>query len=321
MSDTTMLAVTVEGGPRAVEVALPPPPAPGEVLVRVDRVGLCGTDLELFEGYGGHRGVIGHEFAGTVVDADLYAWMRRRVTAHINIPPAPRGQVDWRAAKHDPERSALGIRGRNGVMAEFALLPEGVLVVLPDSVSDAAGAMAEPLAAAMDAVERAGDAEGPVLLAGDGRLAQLAARVLRFQGREVHAFGHHDARLKMLEQAGVKVLDGPPRSGGYRRVIEATGSGDGAREALAATAPEGTLVVQSTFGGPVELELARIVVDEIRLVGSRCGDVAAAVDLLAEGAVQVEDLVTDVFPLREAQRAFQRMREPDAIKVQLTPGS
>ncbi|MCB2200894.1 alcohol dehydrogenase catalytic domain-containing protein [bacterium] len=314
-----MLAVTVEGGKKAITVDRPRSPEPGEVLIRVERVGICGTDLEMFEGYTDFRGIIGHEFAGTVVEADLYSWIRRRVTASINLPDGALGTIDEDAAKHTPNRKALGIRGMDGAMADYVLLPEGLLVSLPDSVSWAEGAMAEPLAAAMNAVEQLPPGENPVLLVGDGKLAQLIARVYLSQGGELHVVGRSDAKLTMLEKAGAKVLDGAAKAGEYHRVIEATGSAVGMQSALAATAPQGTVVCKSTIAGSTELDLSRLVVDEITLRGSRCGSVKQAVEAIASGRNRVEDLVSDVFPLRDANKAFKRAVEPDALKVQLSP--
>jgi len=318
-SPERMWAVTVDGGPCAVQVEKPRSPEPGEVLIHIDRVGICGTDLEMFEGYTDFRGIIGHEFAGTVVEADLYSWIRRRVTASINLPPNLRGMVDWRAAKHHPERSALGIRGHDGAMAEYLLIPEGLLVALPDTVSNAAGAMAEPLAAALDALDRLPPGDDPILLVGDGRLAQLIGRAYLSRGGAVEVSGRNKAKLMLLADRGASVLQGPPKEKQYRRVIEASGSPEGFASALAACAPEGTIVAKSTFSGTAEIDLARIVVDEITVTGSRCGDLTAAVDEIASGRIEVEDLVTDVFPLQEAEAAFTRAREADAIKVQLEP--
>lgn len=315
----TMLAVTVDGGKQAVTVERPRAPEPGEVLIRVERVGICGTDLEMFEGYTDFRGIIGHEFAGTVVEADLYSWIRRRVTASINLPDGARGTIDETTAKHAPNRNALGIRGLDGAMAEYLLLPEGLLVSLPDNVSWAAGAMAEPLAAAMNAIEMLPPGDTPPLLVGDGKLAQLIARAYLSQGNELHVVGRSEKKLAKLEDSGATVLDQPPEERAYSRVIEATGSASGAQVALAATAPLGTIICKSTIAGTTPLDLSRLVVDEITLRGSRCGSVKRAVEAIASGKIEVEDLVSDVFPLKDADKAFQRALEPDALKVQLSP--
>lgn len=316
----SMWAVTAKDGPAPSRIARPARKSPEDVLVRVRRVGICGTDREVLDGYGDFQGVLGHEFVGEVVEADLYAWLRRRVTAHINIPPDVKGTVDWRRAKHAAGRSALGIRGRDGVMADYAVLPEGVLVAVPDSVTDVEAALAEPLAAAMDAVARLPMGSDPILLVGDGRLAQLAARLLRGYRRDVHAVGHHDRKLARLREIGVRTLDGAPEPRTYHGVLEMSGSPEGFATALAATAPEGTVVLKSTHRETVTLDPSRVVVDEIKLIGSRCGDIDRAVALLAEDAFVVEDLVDAVYPLRESEAAFARAFDGETIKVQLTPG-
>ncbi len=315
-----MLAVTVAGGPRAVRTA-PPDRRPGEVLIKVRRVGICGTDFKLFDGYTDFQGVIGHEFVGTVIEADDPDLIGRRVTSSINLPPLDADPTfDWTTVKHHPRRTAPGIRHRDGVMAEYASLPPQVLVPLPDEVSDTAAAMAEPLAAALQTLEALPDKLNPVLVVGDGRVGQLVVRVLRAAGREVHLLGKHAGKKELAVKAGAYLADkqriGPETR--YAAVIEATGSAEGVRDALAATAPEGTLVLNTTLPEPVGLDLSRIVVDEITLVGSRCGDIARAVALLAEHAVEVEDLVTATYPLAQAEQAFEHARRKDALKIQLT---
>ncbi len=313
-----MLAITAANDPEPVTVPKPSRTREDEVLIRVHRVGICATDGELLRGYSDWQGIIGHEFAGEVVESDLYSWIRRRVTAHINIVPGHKGHIPYTDAKHHPDRQAIGIRGREGAMAEFIVLPEQLLVALPDNVSDAAGAMAEPLAAAMDGVSRLPVTDDPVLLIGDGRLAQLTARVLRMEGRTVHAIGRSDRKLGMLRDAGVEIITNEPGRE-YAAIIECSGSPSGLQTAIDAAKPEATIVLKSTYTETVELNPSRIAVDELKLVGSRCGDVEAAVKLLAEGAIEVEDLIDEVYPLRDAKAAFEHAFQPDTLKIQFDP--
>jgi 2-desacetyl-2-hydroxyethyl bacteriochlorophyllide A dehydrogenase len=324
----TMLAVTAASGgpgnlvtrvsPEPVTVPKPSRTREDEVLIRILRVGICATDRELLRGYSGWQGIIGHEFAGEVVYSDLYSWIRRRVTAHINIPPGRKGHFPYTEAKHDPDRRAIGIRGMDGAMAEYIVLPESVLVALPDNVSDPSAAMAEPLAAAMDGVSRLPGIDEPVLLIGDGRLAQLTARVLRRDSRAVHAIGRSDRKLGVLRDAGVEIVINEPERE-YAAIVETSGSPAGLLTALNAAKPEATVVMKSTYSEMVDIDPSRIAVDELRLLGSRCGDVEAAVKLLADGTIEVEDLIDEVYPLRDAKRAFEHAFQPDTLKIQLDP--
>jgi 2-desacetyl-2-hydroxyethyl bacteriochlorophyllide A dehydrogenase len=314
-----MLAVTTKYGPEPTTVPKPERTRPDDVLVRVHRVGICATDAQMLRGYTDWQGVIGHEFSGEVVESDLYSWIRRRVTAHINIPVGRKGHVPFTVAKHDPNRHAIGIRGMDGAMAEYIVLPESVLVALPDDVGDAAGAMAEPLAAAMDGVSRLPATDDPVLIVGDGRLAQLTARVLHFlHNRTVHVTGMNDRKLGKMRDIGAEILtDVPVRM--YAAIVECSGHPSGLLTAVNAAKPEATIVMKSTYTEAVELNPSRIAVDELRLMGSRCGDVEEAVACLQDGSIDVEDLIDKVYPLRDAKRAFDHVLQPDALKIQLDP--
>ncbi|MBD3167218.1 alcohol dehydrogenase catalytic domain-containing protein [bacterium] len=317
---TTMLAVTVQGGQTAVQVPLPERKR-GEALVRVKRVGICGTDLAMFDGYTDHTGVIGHEFAGVVEEADNDAWIGKRVTSSINFTPSDY-PFDWKTAKHHPRRTALGIRGRDGTMAEYAVIPEDALIELPASVSDASGATVEPLAAAMDAVDRLPPGVGgDILVVGDGRIAQLVGRVLQQRHHRWAIVGRNRMKLSLAKRAGGRGEEEANIHKGKRfsRVIEATGSPEGIRLALNAVAPTGTVVLKSTLSEEVQLDLSRVVVHEIRLIGSRCGDLEKALEAMARGKIEVTDMITAVYPLARAAEAFEHARRPDAVKVQLEP--
>ncbi len=315
----SMWAVRVDSGMKAVRTALPPR-HPGDCLVKIQRIGICGTDLKMFEGYTDFQGIVGHEFAGTVIEADDPSWIGKRVTSSINLPPADAdSSFDWASVKHHPRRRALGIRNYDGVMAEYASLPPEILVELPDSVDDLAGAMAEPLASALEAVEVLPKKYNPVLVVGDGRVAQLVIRVLDAAGLEVHLMGKHADKIKLAQQSGAFLRDKAtitPETR-YPAVIEATGSASGVQDALTATAPEGVLVLNTTLPHGVELDLARIVVDEIKLIGSRCGDICKAVALLEHGKINVDDMVSATYPLQEAETAFRKAQEKSSLKIQL----
>jgi len=315
----TMLAVTVDGGPCAIEVPKPERKETSDVLIKIDRIGICGTDLAMFRGYNSEfHGIVGHEFSGTVVDSDQYSWLRRRVTSSINLPADLKGTVDWKTAKHAVGRRALGIRGIDGVMAEYAVLPEGILVAIPDNVSSDDAALAEPLAAAIDSVDRLPEKDGQVLVIGDGKLAQLTVRVLLYRGYDVSVWGHHKFKLDLMEKAGARILSVPAGKWSFSQVIEISGSPSGFDMAFEAVKPEGTIIADSVLTDKHPVNLSRLVVDEISIVGSRCGDISDAMQMLSEKQIEVNDLITDIFPLADAEIAFERSQEKDAIKVLLS---
>jgi len=320
-SSDKMLAVTVAGGPRAIEVEKPKRKETSDVLIRVERIGICGTDWKMFDSYTDFKGIIGHEFAGTVVESDQYSWLRRRVTSSINLPADTKGFVDWKKAKHAADRQALGIRGRDGVMAEYVVLPEGILVALPDNVSFEEGAMAEPLAAAIDGVNCLPGNPGTVLVIGDGRLAQLTVRVLLWRGLDVDVWGHHQSKLDIMKKSGARVLNKEPEGNKYRSIMEISGSPSGFDLAMSAIQAEGTIVAESVFTHKYDIDISKVVVDELTIVGSRCGDISDAVKLISEGHIEVTDLISGIFPLSQADKAFARDREKDSIKVMLTTGN
>ena len=315
----TMLAVRVADEPEAVEVTIPKR-QPGTALVRIERAGICGTDISLFKGYSTFRGTVGHEFAGVVEDAETKEWMGKRVTSSINIPPDG-STYDWKQAKHVPNRRALGIRGYDGVMAEYAVIPEYLLHELPENLSFAQGAMAEPLAAAIHAVDSLPEDEGEVLLLGDGRLAQLAAKVMIKRNIPFAVIGRCAPKMELLRDQGgriIRPLDVALHEK-FHRIIEATGSKDGIMTAMHMIAPSGTIVMKSTIQTQVTFDLSNLIVNEIKLIGSRCGSIKEALSLLADGSIAVDDLITYVFPLQQADKAFKATRLSDAIKIQISP--
>ncbi len=296
------------------DLARPEPP-PGWALVAVATAGVCGTDLQITRGYAGFAGVLGHEFVGRVAQGSPQ-WLGRRVVGEINVGCNRCRRCAASGANHCERRRVLGIRDLDGAFAEFLVLPEQNLHPVPDSVTDTQAAFVEPLAAALRVTEQmeiADDAR--VLVVGDGRLGQLAARALHANGYHVDVVGRHAAKLERLRRLGISIekQDG----GGYDVAIECTGNPAGFATALAGLRPQGTLVLKSTYDAPVRMHPADIVVNEIQVVGSRCGPFAPALQALANGSVVVDDLVDDTYPLDESERAIQRASEPDVIKVQI----
>lgn len=289
-------------------------------IVRLRCAGICNTDLELQRGYYGFRGTPGHEFVGEVVDARTPGLVARRVVGEINLAC---GECEWcrrDLGRHCPRRSVLGILRQPGAFRELFGIPERNLHVVPDSVPDDAAVFTEPLAAACEILEQAPVPPGAtVAVLGDGKLGLLIAQVLRHHGCQVLHFGRHPEKLALSERAGIETVVARsklPRAA-YDWVVEATGSPRGLQQAIAMTRPRGTVILKSTVHGLVGLDTAPVVVNEITLLGSRCGRFEPALDLLASGAVNVRDMISARFPLGEARRAFALAARKGVLKVLL----
>jgi threonine dehydrogenase-like Zn-dependent dehydrogenase len=293
----------------------------GEALVRVTLAGICGTDLELVKGYYPFTGVPGHEFVGSVVSCDASSWIGRRVVGEINASCGVCATCAAGRRSHCPTRTVLGIKGRDGAMAEWLTLPVANLHAVPDGVPDEVAVFTEPLAAALEVEEQVAFAPGSrVVVVGDGKLGQLVARSLAVAGHRPRVVGRHARKLALLTRLGIDVAsaaDVTPRSADV--VVECTGNPEGLAIARAAVRPRGTIVLKSTYHGDVTVNLSGIVVDEVTVVGSRCGPFAPALAMLAEGAIAVTDLIDDRFSLDDGVRAFARAGEPGVLKVLLAP--
>ncbi len=318
-----MRAILLRGG-RPLLVERPTPrPAPGEALVRVAIAGICGTDLEIARGYFGFDGVPGHEFVGTVASAPgARRWVGRRVVGEINVACDSCEVCRSGLHGHCPRRTVLGIAGRDGAFAEALVLPLRNLHEVPERVPDEAAVFVEPLAAAHRILDQVAPAPGSrALVLGDGRLGQLAAAVLARAGIPPVVCGRHPEKLRRLERLGLRATVSPgDLAREYDLVVEATGSPEGLRTALSLVVPLGTVVLKSTYHGGAAIDLTPIVVDEVRIVGSRCGELGPALDHLASEPSLTEGLVTARFALEDAAAAFARAAAPDAIKVLLDVG-
>lgn len=300
------------------------PAREGEALVRVRLAGVCNTDLEIVRGYAGFEGTLGHEFVGEVERAPGAPELEgRRVVGEIN---AGCGRCQFcRAgdARHCPARTVLGIVGRDGAFAEYLQLPVVNLLPVPDGVPDERAVFTEPLAAACGITERARiETETRVAVIGDGKLGLLCAQALKATtGAGVTLVGRHDNKLEIVRARGVRTARADEVPASFDRAfdvtVEASGSPAGFETALRLLKPRGTLVLKSTFHGSTELNAAPVVVDEISIVGSRCGRFKPALELLRRGAVETDALITDEFPLSEGPRAFERAAAPGVLKVLL----
>lgn len=315
-------------GDRAALVDLERPEPRGEALVRVTLSGICNTDLEIARGYMGFRGTIGHEFVGVVEDAGGGGLAPgERVVGEINAGCGACARCATGDPRHCPARTVLGIVGRDGAHADLVRLPAGNLVRVPDVVPDHAAVFVEPLAAACGIVERAPlvlDAQARVAVIGDGKLGLLCAMVLAARGVRPLVIGKHAAKLALAARRGIETeaaATARERGRVHDVVIEASGDASGFALALDLLRPQGTLVLKSTFHGATPLDAARLVVEEITVIGSRCGRFAPALELLARGAVDVADLVSEVVSLDRGEAALQRAAAPGVLKVLLATGS
>jgi threonine dehydrogenase-like Zn-dependent dehydrogenase len=316
-----MNALRVENDHLAVRQIAKPEPA-GEALVRVTLSGICNTDLEISRGYAGFTGTIGHEFVGVIESAGAMQ-NGQRVVGEINAGCGDCKLCRAGDSRHCPKRTVLGIVGRDGAHAEFLRLPERNLVAVPAEVSDEHAVFTEPLAAACGILERVAIRDDEkVTVIGDGKLGLLCAQVLALTGAEVLLVGKHREKLLIAEQRGIEtalIADAATRAREFDVVVEASGSAAGFALALDLLHPRGSLVLKSTFHGATEIDAARIVVDEISVVGSRCGRFGPALDLLRQGAIDVANLISEEHSLSDGVRAMARAAEPGVMKVLLRP--
>lgn len=316
----SMKALVFADGLRFTEVPKPTRPR-GEALVRVTTAGICNTDVEITRGYMNFRGVPGHEFVGVVEAADDCNLVGARVVGEIN---AGCGQCSWCAhgmERHCPHRTVLGIAGRDGAFAEYCVLPEKNLIRVPNGLSDEQAVFTEPLAAAMEIFEQVKiEPSHRVLVLGDGKLGLLVALVLRLTGCDLVLVGKHRDKLELFTAGGgsYRLLDeliaGNDR---FDVVVEASGRPSGWGLAVGRVKPRGTLVLKSTYHSGLDFNPAALVIDEITVVGSRCGRFGPALRVLDAGLVDPTPLISATFPFSRAEEAFHRSQEPGVLKVLL----
>ncbi len=296
---------------------LPVPPADGDTaLVRVHLAGVCNTDLELTKGYMGFRGVLGHELVGTVADGPA-AWRGRRVVAEINFA-CRRCELCARGLpRHCPARRVMGILAADGAFAEYVAVPAANLHPVPDAVADDAAVFTEPLAAAFEILAQVRVEPGlRCVVLGDGKLGLLAAQVLAQAGAHVLAVGKHDDKLALLRRRDIATVQLEHWDRARADVVvEATGSAAGFALAVAATRPRGTLVLKSTVAETAPLNLAPLVIDEISVVGSRCGPFEPALRALVAGTVDVRSLISARHSLDDGVEALHHAAQPGVLKV------
>lgn len=300
---------------------VPQPQKPNEALVKIRKAGICSTDLELVKGYYPYTGILGHEFVGEVVKADDASWIGQRVVGEINAVCGECEQCLNGRSTHCENRTVLGILNRDGIFAEYTCLPIANLHKVPASVPDGMAVFAEPLAAALEIQEQVNIQPGDrVLLVGAGRLGQLIAQTLALTGCDLRVVARHSRQQDLLTARGIRLInEADVQKWRWDVVVEATGSPTGFALARRAIRPRGTLVLKSTYKGEMSVDFSSIVVDEINIIGSRCGPFEPALRLMEERQVDPTVLIDAEYPLTEVIKAFEHAAQPGALKVVVNP--
>lgn len=300
---------------------VPQPQKPNEALVKIRKAGICSTDLELVKGYYPYTGILGHEFVGEVVKADDASWIGQRVVGEINAVCGECEQCLNGRPTHCENRTVLGIVNRDGIFAEYTSLPIANLHKVPASVPDGMAVFAEPLAAALEIQEQISIQPGDrVLLVGAGRLGQLIAQTLALTSCDLRVVARHPRQQDLLTARGIRLInEADVQKWRWDVVVEATGSPSGFALARRAIRPRGMLVLKSTYKGEMSVDFSSIVVDEINIIGSRCGPFEPALRLMEERQVDPAVLIDAEYPLTEAVKAFERAAQPGALKVVVNP--
>jgi threonine dehydrogenase-like Zn-dependent dehydrogenase len=300
---------------------IPQPRKPGEALIKIRRAGICSTDLELVKGYYPYTGVPGHEFVGEVVEADDAAWVGQRVVGEINAVCNQCEQCLNGRPTHCERRTVLGIINRNGTFAEYTQLPLANLHRVPASVPDEMAVFTEPLAAALEIQEQITiKPEDRVLLIGAGRLGQLIAQTLALTGCDLRVLARYTRQKELLGARAIRIIsEDEIQPWRWDVVVEATGSPGGFDVARRAVRPRGALILKSTYKGDMSVNFSAIVVDEINLIGSRCGPFDPALRLMETRQVDPTVLIDDEFSLGDGVKAFERAAQPGVLKVLIKP--
>ena len=316
-----MVSVFLDSGKVEVRQSQMPERLPGYALIRLIQGGICNTDLELQRGYYGFSGVPGHEFVGEVVEADAKELIGKRVVGEINLACGGCAWCRRGLGRHCPARTVLGIVQHPGSFREFLTLPEANLHVVPDSIPTEIAVFTEPLAAACEILDQVQIPCGSAIaVLGDGKLGLLVGQVLQANGYRVHQFGRHAEKLRIAAKAGVTTEirgENLPQAE-YQWVVDATGSQAGLHAAIRMVEPRGTIILKSTVHGEIPLDTAPVIVNEITLVGSRCGRFEPALELLQLGAVDVSSMISERMKLANAPAAFERAAQKGVMKVLLS---
>ena len=289
-------------------------------LIKVQLAGVCSTDLQIFNGYMGFKGVPGHEFVGSVVEGPS-EFVGKRVVGEINFGCGQCDACRRDLSRHCPNRSVMGIVNADGAFTDYVSVPVENLHLVSDNISDEEAVFTEPLAAAFEILTQIQlDPGDDVLVLGDGKLGNLCAQALRLTGAKITALGKHADKLALIKKAGVRtILLSDWQAKLFDVVVEATGSASGFELALSAVRPRGTLVLKSTIAGNHQTSLAPVVINEINVIGSRCGPFSDALAALAVKQIAVTPLIEKVYSLDDGVAAMTHAARPGARKILLRP--
>lgn len=299
-----------------------PDPNPGETLIKISLAGICGTDLEILDGYMDYQGILGHEFVGVVIKSKNKDLIGKRVVGEINVGCGKCPSCKKGLERHCPHRTVLGILQRNGTFAEFLSLPEKNLHVIPDSVTDPQAVFVEPLAAAFEITEQIDlNPDWNVAIVGDGRLANLITYVLKLYCSNITCFGKHEKKLEKIKKLGIKTkisIDSNEEHQ-FDLVIEAAGNNSGFHDAMKLIKPRGTVILKSTIASKGNLDLTSTIINEITLIGSRCGTFRPAIEALASKKISIDHLIDSTYPLEKFKEAIEYAKKSNTLKVFLKP--
>ncbi|MEW6128408.1 MAG: alcohol dehydrogenase catalytic domain-containing protein [Acidobacteriota bacterium] len=322
-----MKALNFDGKLRLIKDA-PISRYPDEALVKVICAGICNTDLEIVKGYAGFQGILGHEFVGCVVESPETEFVGKRVVGEINAGCGKCELCLAHDSRHCADRTVLGIKNRNGAFAEYLSLPVQNLLMVPESISNEEAVFVEPFAAACQITEQVEiNPETKVAIIGDGKLAQLIARALFFTGCELTVIGKHLNKLSLLKNYATQYFiyeESKDNVGellkvnlgeSFDVVVEATGSATGLPFAIQIVKPKGTIVLKSTHHQKTTIDMSAVVVNEIKIIGSRCGRFQKAIEVMTDFRVDFKSLISKKFPMDAGIEAFQAASQADVMKV------
>lgn len=294
-----------------------------EALIKISMVGICNTDLEITKGYMGYKGILGHEFVGIVEEVENPKdknLIGKRVVGEINLGCGNCNWCNQGLSRHCPNRSTLGILNKEGCFAQYLTLPVSNLLVVPDSIPDEVAVFTEPLAAALEILEQLHiKPYEKVAVLGDGKLGLLIALALNASNIDINLIGKHQNKLDIAKNQGIntELLSDIKIEKKYDVVIEATGSVSGFQTSIALVKPRGVLVLKSTIASEKDLNLAPVVIDEITILGSRCGQFAPALRLMEKNIINFSPLISKILPFKQAIEGFELNRKKDTIKILL----